>query len=425
MTLWENLNKYLNKEIINKIKNSLEDERTYCLLINDKKTNFEFLKSVFPTLEKHPFIKNACYYDGRVDFPGKSYLFDNGAYYIIDASSLLVSYFLSINENELFLDMCAAPGGKSISQFLKSEKIYGICNDLSKNRAFLMSENFERLGIANAIITNNDLSKVYKNYPSTFDKIILDAPCSGSGMIRKNDAFLSERTFEKVKRCVAIQKELLEIAYYLVKFNGIISYSTCSLSYEENEEIILDFIHAHPDCEILNLPSITGEYRSKELPQAIHLFPGLYQGEGLFICQLRKKQDNFFSIKKKKETKKTIINKFNLPFIYEIEKNCNFYANSIALDTKYFNVLKEGLHIGEQKKDIFIPSFHLAHFLDSEKSISLNDSEAKLYLHGDIINYDLKLKDGFYIVSYNNINLGYVKKIGKILKNYYPKGLRH
>ena len=215
MNFQESLKIYLTKDEINNLLTSLSKKRSYCLLINTNKITFEDLKKYFKTLRPHPFIQNAYYYDGETEFPGKSFLFDNGAYYIIDASSLLVSYFLNINDNDLLLDMCAAPGGKSISVLLKNKNINAICNDLNKQRALLMSQNFERLGIANAIVTSSNFDNIYQNYINTFDKIILDAPCSGSGMFRKNSEMENDWSYEKVLKCSTTQKDLLEIAHEL------------------------------------------------------------------------------------------------------------------------------------------------------------------------------------------------------------------
>lgn len=428
MNFKESLAKYLDENKINELLNSLNKKRSYCLLINKNKATYETLSKYFKTLRPHPFINNAYYYNGEIDFPGKSFLFDNGAYYIIDASSLLVSYFLNINDNDLILDMCAAPGGKSISVFLKNTTINLISNDLNKQRALLMSQNFERLGIANAIISSSNFNNIYQNYLNTFDKIILDAPCSGSGMFRKNNEMEIDWTYEKALKCSLIQKNLLEIAFQMLKNKGIISYSTCSFNYEENEEVILDFLKKHQDAKVINLPHINGEYRSSYLKEAVHLFPSLYEGEGMFICQIQKNTQEIetFSSKNKVFHNKTNYQKlYNLKFNYEEIINNKVYLYNTALNTKPLYVIKKGLLLGELKGNTLVPSFHLAHYLDSVNSYKLNNEQLKLYLHGDIIKTNQLSKNDYYIVSYDNINLGFVKNINGILKNFYPKGLRH
>ena len=288
MDLYDSLITYLDEDVAKKLTFSLNENRSYCLLINDKKIDETFIKENFKTMEKHPFIPKAFYYNGEIDQPGKSYLFDNGAYYIIDASSLLVGYLLDVRDEDLVLDMCAAPGGKSISLLLKNRNFFCLSNDLNKSRALLMAQNFEKLGIINAFVSSVDFKNIYKKYQNTFDKIILDAPCSGSGMFRKNLNVKEDWSIEKVKRLSLIQKELLELAFYMLKPGGIISYSTCSLNYEENEEVIISFLKNHQEAEIINLKSIEGEYRHNSLKEAIHLFPCFYKGEGMFISQIKK-----------------------------------------------------------------------------------------------------------------------------------------
>lgn len=429
MCFEESLKKYLSNEEINNLISSFTKERSYCLLINTNKTDIDTLKKYFKTLTPHPFIPNAYYYDGTKDFPGKSFLFDNGAYYIIDASSLLVSHFLEFDDNDLVLDLCAAPGGKSISSLLKSKKIMAICNDLNKNRAFLMSQNFERLGISNAIVTSNDFTKIHQNFKNVFDKIILDAPCSGSGMFRKNEDMQKDRSIEKVNRCAKTQKELIEIAFNMLKDGGILSYSTCSFNYEENEEVILDFLKSHQDAKLLSLPHFEGEYRSKTLKEAIHLFPSLYNGEGMFICQIQKNNgllEGFPSKKTTFKTKSSYQKAFNLNFNFEECINNKIYLYDINLNLSSLYIINKGLLLGELKGNILVPSFHLAHFLSPLNSINLDDNEFKLYIHGDSFKYNKKiLKDGFYVVSYDNINLGFIKSVNNTFKNFYPKGLRH
>ncbi|MBR1581556.1 MAG: hypothetical protein IJ656_00850 [Bacilli bacterium] len=428
MDLKENLSKYLDQETIDKLFKSLENEPSHCLLINEEKTNYEKLKKYFSSLNPHSFIKNAYYFDANIDQPGKSFLFDNGAYYIIDASSLLVSYFLPLNDNDLVLDMCAAPGGKSISCSLKNRKIIEICNDLSKNRAKLMSLNVENLGLSNMVITSTDLDTVYQNYLNTFDKIILDAPCSGSGMFRKNELMKNDWSIDKVLSLTKTQSNLLDIGFKMLKDSGILSYSTCSFSYEENEEIILNFLKNNPDAELINLPHIDGEYRTSQLKEAIHLFPHLYNGEGFFICLIKKhcKSTLFSSARTNKASqKKKFSTMFNLDFKYEEQITNEVFLYNHPLDLSKFYIIKKGLLLCEIKEKTIVPSFHLAHYLSPTNSIELNEKQKDLYISGQTFIYDKKIENGFHVVSYDGINLGYVKSVNNTFKNYYPKGLRH
>ena len=430
MDFVENLEKYLSKEDIEKLLNAQQEKRTNSFIVNTKKCDVGLLSKYFKTLEPHPFIKNVFYYDKDVDECGKNFLFDNGCYYIMDASSLLVSHFLKLNENDYILDMCAAPGGKTISTILNSNcHVEVISNDLNHERSLTLAQNVERLGLDNVIVTNSNLESVYENYKNTFDKIILDAPCSGSSMFRKNELMKNDWTFEKVQKQANIQKRLLEIAFEMLKPGGVIAYSTCSFSYEENENVILNFIKNNEGSSLINLPTIEGEYRSKDLPEAIHLFPHLYRGEGLFICFI-KKDENIISSssskRKKSKNKSTNYQKdFNLNYKYEELINDKVFCFNNELDLSKFYIIKKGLHLGTVSKNNFVPSFHLAHYLDNSESISLTEDDLKLYIHGDVINKNLPQKNGYYVVAFDGINLGYVKKVNCQLKNFYPKGLRH
>lgn len=458
MDFEKNLKEYLSDTFIKDLMDSLEKERTNSLILNTKKISLEKFISEFPKVEKHPFLENVVYFDKSEYQFGKSYMFDNGTYYIMDASSLLVSHFLPIKDEDVILDMCAAPGGKTISLALKNsdKNIEIISNDISYKRSLELSSNIERLGLANVVVTNSDLLNIYENYLETFNAIILDAPCSGSAMFRKNEKAYLDWTIEKVLSLQKTQIELLEIATQMLKVGGYISYSTCSFSYEENEAVILEILKNHPEMEAINIAENMCFYKDKNLPEAIHAFPNLYRGEGQFICLLRKKdctcslqksgvklQNNFknprktpiFSKKLKNSVNNSnflknklfteITSKYDLDFNKYINLNDEIFATRSCVNLSYFNVIRFGLHLGKISNDLFVPDFHLAHYLDNKYAIILDDEQAKKYLHGEELIDKNSLKNGYYVVSYNGINLGFVKCSNGKLKNLYPKGLRH
>ena len=429
MNFEENLSQYLDSEFINDLLLAQAKERTNSLILNTQKMSKEKFKELYPNIKEHPFLENVFYYDKKEYELGKSYLFDNGVYYLIDASSLLVSYYLPTKNDDLVLDLCSAPGGKAISLLLsnKEKNLKVIANDLSHQRSLELSKNIERQGFSNVVVTNNDFSKIFKNYEAKFNAIILDAPCSGSAMFRKNSLAKSDWNINKVLKQQIVQKELIEIAYFTLKKDGYLIYSTCSFSKEENEDVILYALNKFDDFEIVNLENRSCYYRSKILPEAIHLFPNLYDGEGQFIALLHKKglPSTFSNKSKNKIVHKDLLNKFNLKFENEININKEIYLNNFNLDVSKLNLIRPGLHFGSLDKNIFFPSFHLAHYLDPKNSISLTEDEFKKYIHGEELNKPLKIKNDFYVVSYNNINLGFVKFVNGRMKNYYPKGLRH
>lgn len=429
MKFEENLKEYLSDEFIHELLLAQEKERTNSLILNTSKMSAQAFKAAFPNIKEHPFLKNVFYYNKNEYQFGKSYLFDNGVYYLIDASSLLVSYYLPTKNDDLVLDLCSAPGGKTISLLLNNldKNLNVIANDLSHQRALELSKNIERQGFSNVVVTNNDFSKIYRYYQNKFNAIILDAPCSGSAMFRKNSLAKEDWTINKVLSLQERQKELLKIAYFMLKEDGYLIYSTCSFSKEENEDVVLDALNSFNDLEITNIENKPYYYKSELLPEAIHLFPNLYDGEGQFIALLHKKgiASSSTSKTKNKIIHKDLLNKYKLNFQNEININKEIYLNDFTFDLSKFNLIRPGLHLGSLDKNIFIPSFHLAHYLNSSISIALTDEEFKKYIHGEEIIKNTNIKNDFYVVSYNGINLGFAKYVNGRLKNYYPKGLRH
>lgn len=429
MKFEENLKEYLSDEFIHELLLAQEKERTNSLILNTSKMSAQTFKAAFPNIKEHPFLKNVFYYNKNEYQLGKSYLFDNGVYYLIDASSLLVSYYLPTKNDDLVLDLCSAPGGKTISLLLNNldKNLNVIANDLSHQRALELSKNIERQGFSNVVVTNNDFSKIYKYYQNKFNAIILDAPCSGSAMFRKNSLAKEDWTINKVLSLQERQKELLKIAYFMLKEDGYLIYSTCSFSKEENEDVVLDALNNFNDLEIINIENKPYYYKSELLTEAIHLFPNLYDGEGQFIALLHKKGITSSSTNKIKNKiiHKDLLNKYELNFQNEININKEIYLNNLTFDLSKLNLIRPGLHLGSLDKNIFIPSFHLAHYLNSFISIALTEEEFKKYIHGEEIIKNYNIKNDFYVVSYNGINLGFVKYVNGRLKNYYPKGLRH
>lgn len=423
-----NLNKYLSKSFVNELLDSMEEKKTSSLILNTKKIDESSFLNLFPHLRKHPFLKYVYYYNKDEYDLGKNYLLIAGAYYIMDASSLITSSLLDVNDGDLILDMCAAPGGKTISLLLYNldKKFEVISNDISHSRALELSKNIERIGASNVIVTNNDFSLIKNKYKNTFNKIILDAPCSGSAMFRKNELAKKDWTIEKVLSLKEKQILLLNDAIYMLQDGGIIVYSTCSFSYEEDEEVLLEVLKVNPNIHLINIPFKEGFYKDKNIKEPIHLFPSLYEGEGQFIALLKKDgNDKKYDLFIKKEEKNKDLKRFNLNFNRQITLKDKIYLTNNPLDLSKLNLIRPGLEVYEVKKNYLTPSFALAHFLNNKFSIELTEKEKDLYLHGDEITKVLNLKNDFYLVSYKGINLGFIKYVNGKLKNYYPKGLRH
>ncbi len=425
MDLKESLLKYLPSDEVDGLLASLEKEEvTHALLLNTKKMSDEEFVSRFPNVRKHPFVKHAYLYDKDEYEFGKNLLYDDGVYSIEDPSAMMVNYFLDPKPGEVILDICGAPGGKSIGASLAMEdEGLVIANDISYPRAKAMSQNVERMGRGNMIVASNDFVFSHIHFANTFDKIILDAPCSGSAMIRKNEKAAKDWRYEKVKSCAKRQNELLELAYSMLKEGGIISYSTCSFSYEEDEGVLLSFKEKHPEIEFVSLPDDPSFYHLKELPSAVRLHPNHFEGEGQFIALLRK--PGVLTPTPKTVVSNTRYKQFLSDYGLSERSNeimrSKFYSLSMHFDVSHLNILRYGVKLFEIR-EIYIPDHHLSHFLGPEYGFDLTYEECKAYISGNTFPCDKK--DGFYIVTYDNQNLGYVKVVQGTAKNHYPKGLR-
>lgn len=421
MEFYEHLQKEYDTNTVKKLQEEENKQRTYCVILNENKYNENVIKDKI--IEKHPFVKNGYYIDKNI---GYDYLFSNGVYYYQDAGSMMAAYFLIPNENDIILDMCAAPGGKTIDIALKlKNKGLIISNDVNYSRAKTLSNNIENLGFANVFVTCNDLDKIKNFYKYTFDKIILDAPCSGSFMFRKNEEALKDWSIEKVKKYAIEQEKLLEIADILLKEDGILYYSTCSLSKEENEYQIQNFLKNHPgEYELIELNSENKFYDGIN-NTGIYMMPFMYKCEGQYICILKKvcKTPLFFA-KNSYFNKNNLLEDINLKFKYETDEGVYLFNNH--LNMKYFNTLRYGLKLYDIYNKKITPSLSLSRYLDNLNSIKLDENQFLKYIKGEILTFsnDIKIKDGFNIVSYNGINLGFVKVKNNIAKNLYPKKLR-
>lgn len=420
-----NLIEHLAENEVDSLLNEIENGKvTHALLLNDKKMSDEEFIKRYPNVRKHPFVEHAYYYDKDEYEFGKSLLYDDGVFSIEDASAMMAVYFLKPEEDDVILDMCAAPGGKSIGASLAmNDKGVIVSNDISYPRAKSMSQNVERMGRGNIIVASNDFVFSHVHFANTFDKIILDAPCSGSAMMRKNALAKKDWKYEKVRTNSRRQLELLELAYGMLKEGGTISYSTCSFSFEEDENTILTFKTMHPEIELVDLEHNDAFVRTKELPEAVRLHPNHFEGEGQFIC-LFKKPGTLVKTKKEivSNTRyKTFIEQYDLGDRSNEMMRNKFYSLSQHFDVSHLNILRYGVKLFEMR-NIYIPDHHLTHFLSPSYSIPISYEEAKAYIHGDT--FPLERPDNFYIVSYDNQNLGYVKVTAGIAKNHYPKGLR-
>lgn len=415
---------HLPQERIQGLKRALEGNTTHALLLNKNKISSEEFVSLFPGLTPHPFIDNAFLYDKETYDFGKSILYDLGAYSIQDASSMVSPYALNVNGEDRVLDMCAAPGGKSIFLSLAMDgNGVLLSNDLSYPRAKDLSSNIERMGLGNVIVASDDFSLKAGLFQNQFSAILLDAPCSGSSMFRKNSQAKQEWSVKKVASCASIQRQLLDDAAYMLAPGGRMVYSTCSFSYEENEGQILEFLSRHEEMEPLFIEERKGFYHPATLPQAIYLFPDLFPGEGQFLCLLRKKGDkaplSWPPIRKEKAMA-SYEDFYGLSDRDNVSINGDLYSLSKRFDTKSLHILRYGLKVSEPPyRD---PAQALAHYLNEGHQYPLTKKQATAYCKGET--FPLALEDGYYLGSYEKMGIGFFKMAKGKMKNHYPKGCR-
>lgn len=402
-----------------------------------KKGSLSYLNQNY--IQQHVVVKDGYYFDYE-NYPlGKSPFFACGLYYIQEPSAMLVSHFLDIKENDYILDMCAAPGGKTcaIASRLSNDGLM-IANDIVSLRAKILSENIERFALKNTIVTNCDPLAFTKILPEFFDKIVLDAPCSGEGMFRKSDAAIETWSIEKVKECAYIQRQLIDSAMTLLKPGGQLIYSTCTYNTIENEQQV-QYILDHYDCELVPLQKSHGMQEGIQMKEAVRLYPHHYVGEGHFIALIQKHGNSKPS---KIKAMKPSISKQNQQLVQDFYKTylnikcpTQLYDNKQHVyailpqfpELKGIRILRNGLYLGECKKNRFEPSLALAltlHKKDVKQYYSFHENDQKIinYLHGEtIIGTNQK---GYGVLFVEDYPLSFYKESNKQAKNLYPKGLR-
>lgn len=396
-------------------------------------------------VNKVPWCNEGFYLPQRPQFTFDP-LFHAGCYYVQEASSMFVFQALKqyVTEDSKILDLCAAPGGKStlIADFMTDNSLL-VINDVIKSRAFILSENITKWGHSNTIVTNNDPSSFIqlKHY---FDVVLVDAPCSGEGMFRKDAGAIEEWSLDNVKLCVERQRRILSDVWNSLKPNGILIYSTCTYNVEENEDNVL-WIKDKLGADILPLelekewgvsPSVKGD-----IP-VYRFFPHKTKGEGFFLAVLRKHDDNINPSKRKKEKNKfknkDILSKdyrdyINLSDSFYYSKGENWYAmpntfkEDISFIDSYLNVISSGIKIGETKGKDFIPaqSLALSNFINrmAFAEYELDWKNAISYLKRE----PLFLTDapiGYILLTYKNTPIGFAKNIKNRANNLYPQEWR-
>ena len=405
---------------------SLERPRAVALRFNPLKGDAPALPFV---KENVPWEPRGYYYDPEAR-PGLHVYHEAGVYYLQEASAMAPVALLDPQPGERVCDLCAAPGGKTtqIAGRMMGEGFL-LCNEINPKRAKILSRNMERMAVNNALVTNEHPAVLAERFAGFFDRVLVDAPCSGEGMFRKEEAAVTDWSQETVEMCARRQGEILHSAAALVRPGGRLVYSTCTFAPEEDEMAVARFLETHPEFapEAVEAPWFeAGENGS------FRMWPHKLLGEGHFAAVLRKMEggdeENPACAGEKLPKAWLSFAKelgISLPEGKAVTFGDTLYWCSPDLpDIRKLKVLRPGLELGTVKKDRFEPAHALALWLKDCANVqhyAPDFPEIAAYLHGDVVPSQ---KTGWCLVCAGDYSIGWGKGDGRVLKNHYPKGLR-
>lgn len=443
--------KALLKEEFEDFLQSYNEKRSHGLRVNTLKASVGDFLQINPfRLEKIPWVNEGFYYDEN-ERPGKHPYHEAGLYYIQEPSGMAAGVFVDPMPGEKVLDLCAAPGGKTTHLAMKMEgQGLLVANEIYPARARTLSQNVERLGIRNVVVTNESSDRLAARFSGFFDRILVDAPCSGEGMFRKDHDAQAEWSLENVAMCSLRQSDILRDAAAMLKPGGRLVYSTCTFSPEENEGVISIFLKDEPEFEIEHFRAYEGFAEGRAdwisdpaeyIERTIRIWPHQVRGEGHYMAVLRKKDGTQISKGKAKSVKPLKDQKL-LKDYYHFAKETlkktpggkfivfgeQLYIIPEEMPTfDKLKVVRPGWHLGTIKKNRFEPSHALALSLKEEDvlrrvNLDSNSPEVTAYLKGETI--EIEGEKGWYLVEVDGYSLGWGKLAGGLLKNHFPKGLR-
>lgn len=383
----------------------------------------------------------------RKDITGTSPEHQSGLVYIQEPSAMMVAEVLDPQPGQKVLDLCAAPGGKStqIAGKLNGNGLL-IANEIHPKRAKILSENIERFGVSNSIVTNASPEQLADVFPQYFDTILVDAPCSGEGMFRKDPEATKYWSPEYPATCAIRQKDILEEAIKMLAPGGTLVYSTCTFAPEENEQIMAHLLSNYPHLNAEEIEKFEGMVSgnpewadgNEEIEKSVRLYPHLIKGEGHFVAKFKDTTEgNPFDPPSLKPAK---LNKsqqrdwedFWQQTLHEepvgkkqLKKDQLFLVPENLPELKKIPTLRSGIHAGMFKKNRFEPNHALALALPQESFkfiYDMTEEEYHKYLHGETL--QTGQNRGWLAVGYRGMVLGWGKEVKGTIKNFYPKGLR-
>jgi len=410
------------------------------LRINTLKCTAEKACEFLPFLiDRSPFCSDSFYLPQSVISIGDSPFHHAGAFYVQEPSASAAVTVLDVQPHDKVLDLCAAPGGKStqIAAALNSTGLLW-CNEIVKSRAMILLSNIERMGVSNAVVSSCHPDVLCSSLNGFFDKVLVDAPCSGEGMFRKDPAAIAEWSTEHSRSCAVRQTAVLESACKALKDGGTLVYSTCTFSVYENENVITDFLARHPEFEFADCGVSFGK---RALQKAVRILPQ-HGGEGHFVAKLIKKGTLISDTEYINSNNSVFPEKSSALSLYDDIYKERVFGEVLAKTSDKIlllpevelpplsglGVIRAGLLLGEIKKNRIEPCHAL--FMAGRKEnfnnfvdLEYNSDTIRQYLHGEEIGINGNIK-GYTAVLCEGITTGFGKASGAVLKNRYPKGLR-
>lgn len=401
---------------------------------------------------KVPYVPTGYY--GSVD--GKSLDHVTGWVYSQEPSAMFVGEVVDPQPHERVLDLCAAPGGKTTHLVAKMQN-QGllVANEIFTKRARVLAENLERWGAKNTVVTSESPADLEKQFPQYFDRILVDAPCSGEGMFRKEPAGIEYWSPDYPAECANRQQKILASAMKMLKPGGTLVYSTCTFAPEEDEQNVAWLLANYPNLQLVPIKKAAGmddgrpawADGNEELKKTVRLFPHHLQGEGHFIAKLVNGNSAVTSANRKKKNKRkhrAIVRpdkdqqRLFDQFLTSVFPTYQPHQLILFGDQLYdlplaaakmagLNTLRPGLHLGTFKKKRFEPSLAWALAStprDTQRIINFDQAQWRQYVHGDVVNINEELANGWYLLVCDQHACGFGKLVGKTVKNFYPKGLR-
>ena len=405
---------------------SLERPRAVALRFNPLKGEVPQLPFVGQPVPWEPM---GYYYDPD-SRPGLHLYHEAGVYYLQEASAMAPVALLDPQPGERICDLCAAPGGKTtqIAGRMMGEGFL-LCNEYSPKRAKILSRNIERMAVANALVTNEPTEVLASRFPGFFHRVLVDAPCSGEGMFRKEEAAVADWSQDAVEMCARRQQEILNNAARMVAPGGRLVYSTCTFAPEEDEGVVAEFLARHPE---FSPESVEAPWFQAVENGGYRLWPHKLLGEGHFAAVLKRNGGEEGRVPvcpggrlPKEWTEFARALEIRLPAGKAVAFGANLYwAPEELPELSGLRVLRPGLELGEVKKGRFQPAHALALWLKdcgNTARFAPESPELARYLHGDVIPWG---KKGWCLVMAGDYSIGWGKGDGNCLKNHYPKGLR-